>query len=275
MVLGGEVLRGNFRFAPLGGESQKPGKGPEEQDQAQSPGESRAEARTRLAVARHPNQVGEEREEESPPHDPEMRAARRVDEVGEQAARLGGKAEVERQVEQEGRGDERDAEQERVFEAGPTPAVVADADEDVRADDQRGGDEDVPGVEEGQAAEDERGEEEVARRGVDTCPGGQCQGTEFEEVNDAAPAVEENVERHAEAEHVEGQRQHVRMQVAEDKGEGGEFVYDFIKIADQVEVRDDAGGAPPPPEAVGNPATARGGDIDLLDVEPGPEISNW
>ena len=131
----------------------------------------------------------------------------------------------------------------RVFEARPAPAVVADADEDVRADDERGDGEDVPGVEEGQAAEDERGEEEVTRG---------CAETEFKEADRAAPAAEENVERHAEAKHVEGQGEDVRMQVAEHEGEGGEFVYDFLVVVEQVEVRDDAGGAPPPPEAVGN-----------------------
>ena len=37
------------------------------------------------------------------------------------------------------------------------PAIFIRAPEDVRSNDQRGGDEDIPGVEEGQSADDQRG----------------------------------------------------------------------------------------------------------------------
>ncbi len=47
----------------------------------------------------------------------------------------------------------------------------------------------------------------------------------------------------------EGQRQHVRVHVAQHEAEEGEFVNDLHAVAQQVLVVDETGGAPPPPSA--------------------------
>ena len=62
------------------------------------------------------------------------------------------------------------------------------------------------------------------------------------------------------------------MQVAEQKGEEGEFVYYFAEVANEVVVLDDARGTPPPPKTFGNPACLLGRVNEVFDVQPCPEI---
>ncbi len=128
--------------------------------------------------------------------------------------------------------------------SSPAPACLVDPGQRIAENDHRRNGQDVPGVEERHAAEQERRQEEACFAEV--------QFTDVQ-VDPPAEAAEEQVQREGDRQQEEGDGQHVRVQVAEQEGEGGELVNGFAEGAVQVVILHHAGGAPPPPEAVGSP----------------------
>ena len=133
----------------------------------------------------------------------------------------------------------------------------------VAEDDQRRARQDVPGVEECQPAQDQCRDEEACF--VEMKPA-------KEQVNGAAPAAQEDMERHGNGQQVERYGQHMRVQVSQQIGKEGKLVDDLETVAVQVIILQHARGAPPPEEFVRSPFQRQGGGIaQHLQIQPSPK----
>ena len=144
------------------------------------------------------------------------------------AARLRGEADIKGKVEQDGEQPDRDAEGEQVLEPFPAPARGEGAPKDIRASQQGKTDQDVPGVQESHATQEERAEEEMLRTHRQAVP---------TQVHLSHPATQEQVHRCSGKQQAERHGQDMRVQVAQQVGEEREFINDLSARACQVKVR--------------------------------------
>src|SRR5688572_10744153 len=111
------------------------------------------------------SQIGKNWNKQRTPHDPQLRAARRVHEIGDETTSLRIEANEEWEIQHVGRDQYRNSQQQDIFDSFPTPTGLMNPRQRVAENDQCRCDEDIPRVEEGQTAQHERNEEKT--RGVD------------------------------------------------------------------------------------------------------------
>ncbi len=125
--------------------------------------------------------VAQEWNEQRREHYPELRTASRADDVRQQAAGLGRKAEVKRQIQQYGGQNKRHAEAQHLQEAGPGPAFRAHPQQTICQHDQRAAQQDVPNIQESHSAQHQRRGQETGQANSQAAP---------EDVYGAAPPAQ-------------------------------------------------------------------------------------
>src|SRR6266498_1661236 len=101
----------------------------------------------------------------------------------------------------------------------------------VAENDQRGAEQDIPGIEEGQSTQHQRNGKET--NFIDP------QFTE-EQIHPAAPAPEENIQCNRNRQQIKWHRQHVWMQISKQVGEKWELINDLQARVVQVIILNDA-----------------------------------
>ena len=194
-----------------------------------------------------------------------MCAACRSDDVGQQAAGLGREAEVERQIKQHSRQPQRHAESQHIQQALPRPAFETHPQQAVCQDEKRTTQQNIPNIQEGHAAQHEGRGQKTRQADPQICT---------KQLQVAAPSTQEEVQGNGHGQQDERDSQDMRMQVRVQERKEREFVDDLAGRARQIVVGNNPGGPPPPPEPVRDPCQwLRWCLVQILDVQPGPEVA--
>ncbi|OQA39739.1 MAG: hypothetical protein BWY52_03057 [Chloroflexi bacterium ADurb.Bin325] len=228
----------------------------------------------RQRAERQREQEAAGRDQERAEHQEELAEAAGEEQVGPKPAELRLEADVEREIQQPAQRGQDDPAEQRAAENGRAQPL---AQRERRAERQRRQpdvDREVPRIEEAQRAQRQRVQRHPrraqARRLAQRLPPPQSRqlpasGFQLPASGFRLPAQQVRGQPHRQER--KRQRQHVRVQVAQDETERGKLVDQLDRVADQILVVDDARRAPPPPEPAG-PAAGRRGVGQSLYVKP-------